>query len=350
MIPDIKQPKVAIVSDLHLGVHSNSSYWHTVGIEWANWLKGELNAQGITDIIFCGDWHHSRSEISVLTLQVSADILDILQEFNLIAITGNHDLYFKHRTDVNSMSIFKRRKNVTIFDTPCTIEKFGRVISFCPWNSDMSTIPKSDVLFGHLETETFKMTASKMCEEGISISEVLDIAPLAISGHFHTRQEKKFGDRSILYCGNPFQMDFGDAGNIKGYYTLDFTDMDLQFYENTVSPHYNKVNLSDLIAIGSLTDEVKEIFDGNIVRLKVDKNISNEDMSKLLDILNDLQPESLTVDYDINFNRISNEEDREDLSGIDVKEAITEFISLLDIENKKDVTKYTIDLYKKCKG
>ena len=349
MTPTINQSKVAIISDLHLGVHSNSSYWHTVAIEWANWLKHELNEKGITDIIFCGDWHHNRSEISVLTLQVSADILDILEEFNFIAITGNHDIYFKHRTDVNSMSVFKKRQNVTVFDTAYTIEKFGRVISFCPWNTDMSAVPKSDVLFGHLETESFKMTAFKTCEEGISCKDVLDISPFAISGHFHTRQEKVFNNGRILYVGNPFQMDFGDAGNTKGYYTLDFADLKCEFFENTVSPHYEKITLSDLIKEGALTERISTIFENNIVQLKVDKNISSADIEILSNLLHELRPENLIIDYDVNFNRISNDEGDTDLSGIDIEQAIVEFIDILSVENAKEVIEYTIELYKRCK-
>jgi hypothetical protein len=39
-------------------------------------------------------------------------------------------------------------------------------------------------------------------------------------------------------------------------------------------------------------------------------------------------------------------DDEYDLSGVDMEKAITDFVSLLDIENKEDVSKYTIDLYK----
>ena len=38
-----------------------------------------------------------------------------------------------------------------------------------------------------------------------------------------------------------------------------------------------------------------------------------------------------------------------DFSGIDVVTAIDEFINLMDIDNKKEVIEYTIDLYRKCR-
>jgi DNA repair exonuclease SbcCD nuclease subunit len=346
----INKPRVAIFSDLHLGVHTNSSEWHNYAVEWANWFKDECKRNNIKDIIFCGDWHHNRSEISVNTLQVSADILDILSEFNLIAITGNHDLYYKHRTDVNSLSIFKKRKNVTILNTSETVEAFDRTITFCPWNTDVKSIPKSDVIFGHFEIETFKMNTYKVCEEGVKVKDLLSKSSLIISGHFHTRHNKKFSKGTILYTGNPFQMDFGDTNNQKGYYILDFDTLEYEFTPNNISPKYNKISLSDLVEAGNFTPIIINKICNNIIKLKVDMNISQQDMDILLKKLSLLKPEVLTVDYDINFNRLIDDTDnKEDLSGIDIPQAIEEFVNLLEIKNKKEIIDYTLGLYEKSK-
>lgn len=350
MIPTIKKSKVAIISDLHLGVHSNSTEWHNYAVEWANWFRDECLKNKIEDIIFCGDWHHNRSEISVNTLQVSADILDILSSFNLIAITGNHDIYYKHRTDVNSLSIFKSRKNVTVLEKYQKIEAFDKTLSFCPWNTSVKDIEESDVIFGHFEIETFKMNTYKVCEEGVKVKDLLKKSNLVISGHFHTRHEKQFGAGTILYVGNPFQMDFGDAGNEKGYHLLDIENMEYEFIPNNISPAYKKISLSELVNEGSITPFIKNSIVNNIVKLKIDMNISQEDMDILLKVVSRLKPESLTVDYDINFNRILDNTDcKEDLSGIDIRQAIEEFVNMLDISNKKGIIDYTLDLYEKSK-
>ena len=350
-LPTINKNKVAIFSDLHLGVHSNSSEWHKYAIEWANWFRDECRNKGIKDIIFCGDWHHNRSEISVNTLQVSADILDLFEEFNLIAITGNHDIYYKHRTDVNSLSIFRNRKNVTILEQYQTLEAFDRKLSFCPWNTSTKIIEESDVVFGHFEIETFKMNAFKVCEEGVRVKDLLKKSSLIISGHFHTRHEKQFGKGTILYVGNPFQMDFGDAGNRKGYHILDLDTLEYEFFENNVSPCYEKIMLSELVIEGDITPIIKNKIANNIVKLKIDKNISHEDMDILTAVFNKLQPEQLSIDYDINFNRIlDNREDIEDLSGVDVELAIEEFVATMDLDNSKDIIDYTLGLYERCKA
>lgn len=344
----INKSKVCVISDLHLGVHTNSAQWHEIAIDWAKWLVSELDSKNIKDIIFCGDWHHNRSEISVNTLQTSADILKILDKYNKIMVLGNHDIYYKHRVDVNSLSIFKDRKNITIIDSVETINAFDKTITLCPWNTSIGNIPKSDIIFGHFEIKTFKMNTYKVCEEGLGINELLDRSPLIISGHFHQRHEKEFSKGKILYVGNPFQMDFGDADNTKGYYILDLDNLEYNFTENKISPQYKRILLSDLVIKGNITNEIKESFKGNIVKLKIDKNISQEDLSVLTSKLNLLSPESLTLDYDINFNKISDEPLSKDLSGIDITQAISEFVNLLEIDGKSDILEYTLDLYRRC--
>jgi len=41
--------------------------------------------------------------------------------------------------------------------------------------------------------------------------------------------------------------------------------------------------------------------------------------------------------------------DKEDLSGIDIPQAIEEFVNLLDIKNKKEIIGYTLGLYEKSR-
>lgn len=344
----IENSKIGIISDLHLGVHSNSSQWHKIALEWARWQRQEFLNHNIKDIIFCGDWHHSRSEISVNTLQVSADILNIFSDFNLYIVIGNHDIYYKHRTDINSLSIFKGRTNIYVVDSIQTIEHQDRSIVLCPWNTQVRDIPSADVIFGHFEIETFKMNTFKTCDEGIKIKDLLQKSSLIISGHFHNRHEKTFSAGTILYVGNPFQMDFSDVGNTKGYHILDINTLEYVFYENKISPQYKKITLSELVEYGTIDDNIKNIFSNNIVKLKIDKNISQEDLDILLVTVNSFVPENLTIDYDITNSSIISNKDEKDLSGINMSEAITEFVNLLEIEDKDDILKYTLDLYNRC--
>ena len=192
------------------------------------------------------------------------------------------------------------------------------------------------------------MNTFKDCDHGLSVKDLLNKSPLVISGHFHFRHEKKFKNGTILYVGNPFQMDFGDCDNYKGYYLLDLDSMNYEFTENPVSPHYKKVSLSEIVEAGTITPSVISQFANNIVKFKIDKNISQEHLAILTSKLNALKPESLHMEYDVPGIDITGENHGKDLSGIDISCAIEEFINLLEIDNKEDILQHTLELYNKC--
>ena len=144
-------------------------------------------------------------------------------------------------------------------------------------------------------------------------------------------------------------MDFGDADSTKGYYILDIPTSTYEFTENVLSPKHEKIKLSELIEEGDLTADVKSRFKNNFVKFIIDMNISPNDVDALLRKLTSLNPHNVNVDYAINFNKYQiDENNRTDFTGIDIRTAISEFVSLLEIENKDEVEKYTIELFKKC--
>jgi DNA repair exonuclease SbcCD nuclease subunit len=349
--PTINKSKIAIFSDLHLGIHNNSHKWHDIALDWISWFKEELKKENIKDIIFCGDWHHNRSEISVQTLHISSIILDELNDFNIIALNGNHDIYFKYRIDVNSMSIYKGWKNIHIIDELTSIDKFGKIITFCPWNAPVNNIPKSDILFGHFELESFKMNTCFTCIEGIKIKDLINKANLVISGHFHRRQEKQLDETKFLYIGNPFQMEFGDIDDDKGFYILDIETSKYTFIKNTLSPQYKKIPLSELVAHKNIDETIKCQFHNNFVKLLIDRNVSHEHLNIIEQKLNLLHPQFLEIDYNKNYAKNSNAGLESDtLNAIDIPEAIREFINMLDISNKPKVIDFTLKLYQQCQN
>jgi DNA repair exonuclease SbcCD nuclease subunit len=341
--------KVCCISDIHIGVHQNSSLWHYIVIDWSRWLRSELKKNKIKDIIICGDLFHYRDEIAVNTIQVTTDILAEWRDFNIIVLVGNHDSYYKDRADVNSLSILKGWSNITVVDRLTQFTAFDRDLLFCPWGTKSEEITKNDIIFGHFEIESFKMNHFKVCTEGIKTSDLLRKTDLVITGHFHHREERKHKAGTILYLGNPYQMDFGDVNTIKGYYLLDIKDKAYTFTENKLSPKHIKVKLSELAARGTIDKEFQQKIKNNIVKFIVDKNIMSDEADFIIQKLVKHSPRTFNVDYAINFNKFSDADTSCDLSGVDVSTAIEEFVDLLEIENKSDIVEYTLDLYKRCK-
>ena len=148
--------KICCISDIHVGVHQNSNQWHAITLDWAAWLRDELKSKNIKDIIISGDFFHYRDEIAVNTIHFATEVLNLWKDFNISMLVGNHDAYYKDRSDVNSLSILDGWDNITIISDITTREIFNKTITFCPWGCNIPDIPKSDVIFGHFEIQNFK--------------------------------------------------------------------------------------------------------------------------------------------------------------------------------------------------
>jgi len=345
----LNKSKVAIFSDLHLGVHLDSPIWHQVALDWCDWFVNELVKQDIKDVLFLGDFYHHRSDISVATLHVAGLILDKLNDFNVVMIVGNHDAYYKQRADINSLSILGNRKNLTIISETTVSQLFGRTCAFLPWSADISNLQKADIIFGHLEIESFKMNSFKTCDHGTNTRDLLSKAPLIMSGHFHLRDERKYNDGAIIYVGNPFEMDFGDVGGSKGYYTLDFKTLKYTFTENDISPKHKKLSLTELTNLKSLTgNDINQLVNGNFIKFVVDKKANNDIIDALIQKFSVYKPLSFTTDYTYTENAYAVDDKNYESTGVDMQATIEEFVNVLDIDNKESIIQYCSDLYKRA--
>jgi hypothetical protein len=77
-------------------------------------------------------------------------------------IIGNHDLFNKNSTDVNSINIFRDIPNVYVIDKSVEIDINGKRSLFVPWLGDLSTYKTSsfDMMFGHFDISTKFVIAS----------------------------------------------------------------------------------------------------------------------------------------------------------------------------------------------
>jgi len=336
----LKKSKVAIFSDLHLGIHNNSEDWHQIAYDWADWIVMDLNDRKIKDIFFLGDFFDNRSEISVQTLHVASIIQDKLAEFNKIFIVGNHDAFYKHRSDVHSLGLMNGYKNITIVDKNLTFEEYGKTFLFVPWNNELPD-GKFDYIFGHFEIQSFKMNNFKVCDKGLQpIDFLASRTDTVFSGHFHRRSTGKYNEGSIHYVGNTFPMDFADVDNVKGYDILDVETGELEFVENPVSPRFKKVLLSKIKSLK------KEDIENNFLKLIVDLPVKEVQLEKFKTYLYKFQPYRLIIEHNTSSNTI---DDIEEIDSINILEMFEEFIEQMKLEREQcgRIEKIIQDLYDK---
>lgn len=321
----LKKSKVAVFSDLHLGIYGNSEQWHDIALKWCDWIVQDLKKKKIKDILFLGDFFDNRSEVSVQTIHIASKILSNLSEFNIIMIVGNHDAFYKNRSDVHSLGLIHGHSNIKVVDSVYDITEFGKRMLFVPWNSDIPD-EKYDYIFGHFEITNFKMNNFKVCTHGLSPSSLLSKSKCVFSGHFHNRYHKDYKEGSIYYVGNTFPMDFSDVSNIKGYYLLDIEDGDLEFVENKVSPKFKK------ILISKLKEYSKIDIQNNIIKVVIDIDISDKLLEKVNAYIAKCSPNYVVIDYQVNSVTV---DDIEDVESVDLLNQLEEYITQLNMEDEQ---------------
>jgi len=338
--------KVACISDLHLGVHQDSAVWHDIAINFAHWLNNTLRDKNINDIIIAGDIFHNRHEIGVNTIHATHKFFDILKDYNIIAITGNHDCFYKDKSDVNSISILNN-KNITVYQDLRTYFINNKSFTFCPWGTTLDSIPKSDVVIGHFEITNFKMNQHKICDHGFDTEKLIDKGKIIITGHFHYREHRKYSNnRSILYLGSPYELDFGDRDQVKGISILDTDTLEIELIENNITPKHKKVKISELTDGSVKLEDLSLIVSNNFIDLSIDKNLNSQALDLILSKFNQCKPLHVRTNFNIFENIQLSATDMENFS-FDIESSLHEFVNLLETKvNKKDILDKCLDLYK----
>ena len=264
--------KVAIFSDFHLGIKQDSAIWHEIALTWCDWFVSEVKKNGVDTVVFLGDFFHTRNNISANTLHVASKILDKLKDFKVHMILGNHDLYYANEPTISPVNLFQDRNNITVYTKPEIVNFGNKQALFCGWGYDLLEF-KADVLFTHAEISLFRYNMDVgACEDGFKASKLLSNFDIIYSGHFHLRQERKWDDKRIIYVGNTFPMDHSDTYETsKGFDIFDFNTNTSVFVENTISPRFYKIKLSDLISGKWSYKELNKCIKNNVFKIIIDR-------------------------------------------------------------------------------
>jgi len=262
---------VACCTDIHFGLKQNSRLHLDDCDRFITWFIAEAKARGAETCIFMGDWMHHRSSVNVATLNESIKQIKRLNDNfeKVYFITGNHDLFFRDKRELNSVEYARDLPNIVLVD-----EHFiDKNVAILPWlvGDEHKKVHKYKVkyMFGHFEIPFFKMNA--MVEmpdtDGIKAKD-LSYPDYVFSGHFHKRQVKG----NIHYIGNAFPHNYADTGDIdRGAMFLTWGEEPI-FVNWAECPKYIAISLRDLIA-----DPGKYLDEYTYAKVKIDVSISYEE-------------------------------------------------------------------------
>jgi len=203
-------------------------------------------------------------------------------------IVGNHDIYYKNTLQVNCYQELRLPGESNawyIIDKPEVREINGLPIAMIPWitadnHADTMQLLKqsgAQIAMGHLEVKGFEMHSGIVSDGGYEKS-LFNNFDMVMSGHFHKRST----DGHINYLGCPYEMNWGDAGDPKGFHTFDLKSRELEFILNE-QIMFEKIRYDDTKVDYGNIDITK--YDQKYVKVFVENRENFYEYDKFLDKL-----------------------------------------------------------------
>jgi DNA repair exonuclease SbcCD nuclease subunit len=233
--------RIALVTDTHAGARNDNKIINEYYLKFfEEQFIPYLLENNISKVIHLGDVFDKRKQINIHTLHTwKQRVFDVLQEHNIEVdiILGNHDLYYKDTSQVNSVEeILKHYTNINIFSTATEKEIDGLKFIYVPWINienqketlDLVRSTTAEILLGHIEIKGFQMHKGSInIDRGFEVSELKKFDHV-LSGHFHHKSK----ENHIQYLGNPYEMTWNDWNSEKGFHVLDTRTREIEFIEN----------------------------------------------------------------------------------------------------------------------
>ena len=263
----INDEKIALFSDSHFGVRKNNkvflqriiSYFTEEAIPY-------LKEHNISTLIFLGDFFDNRDNQNVLVKnEVYSLFKHHLNDFRIIMLLGNHDIYYKNTLEVNSLKFISEFENVTIIDHITDIMIGNHKGLLVPWQVDDSILSRDcsgyDICCGHFEINSFYVNKTTKFEHGLSPTFFFNNFKVTFSGHFHLFEDRTIGNSKIVYVGTQYHLSRHDIETDKGFVVLDTETLE---YERVLSK--NTIKYITNVWPDKLTEEETR---GNIIDVYV---------------------------------------------------------------------------------
>lgn len=270
--------KIFMIGDTHLSLGYPNSYpkWYKIHQQYFSEFLIPLLKEKVQEgdiIIHLGDLFDNRDIIPIEILNYG---MNIVEEISKIApfhiIIGNHDLWTRSHSEINSVRPFKYIPNVYVYDKTTQIDYNGLKLCLMPYveskEEQVELIKQNkncDYLFCHSDLNGCRMHLTSVAHKNknkIDVEEFNNFKRV-YSGHIHIRQISK----NFEFIGSIFQMDRNDMNDRKGITILDTDTEETQFIPNEISPEFKKVYL--------LKEDDIDKLDGLPVKDFIDLIISN---------------------------------------------------------------------------
>ena len=302
--------KVAIVTDLHIGVRNDSPVFYDYFKKSFDWFFEYLDNNNIKHCIVAGDLVDRRKYINILTAKrLKDDFLTPLEDRGIEThiIPGNHDCYWKNTIEVNALDEFVagRYENIHTYTTPTTITIDGFDFFLLPWITkeaekdcyDAIEKSKASICIAHLELDGFEMQKGMLSDHGWN-HKIFRNFDHVLTGHYHHRSVRD----NIHYIGALCEHIWSDYNDPRGFVVFDTETRVLDFHRNPFRVFhmvaYDDVKHPDILEKIKATDYSK--YKDCYVKVVCVNKTNPYAFDVLLDRIYKEQPADLSIVEDVN--------------------------------------------------
>jgi len=340
--------KIAIITDTHWSARKSSRFLHDYfELFYKNIFFPTLEREGITTVIHMGDAFDNRKGIDFWGLEWTRKVvLEPLRKYNTHIIVGNHDIFLRNSTEINSPNLLlKDYPNIKTYSSPETINVGGLDIMMIPWicseNYD-ETInhiqkTKAKVAMGHLELQGFRVNRNLVMEDHGLDANIFSKFKKVFSGHYHTRSDNGW----VYYLGNPYEMYWTDVNDTRGFHIFDTETLEHTPVDNPYKLFYNIYYEDTPYQLFDTTE-----YENKIVKVIVRKKSKPKDFEKFIDKLYNSKIQELKIIENFEIQENKNFEVEEDENTISI---LNRYIDESEFQFDKSIIKNIFqDLYQQA--
>lgn len=345
--------KICLLADIHLGVRKNKEiFLKSQKRFFEDVLVPYLKSNDIETICILGDLFDNRNSLNVMVKNEAFKLFnDILKDFHIYLIVGNHDTYFNSSIEVNSLKFFGKFDNVTLVEKTSVVNIKNHDIFMVPWIIDeeqfledvKNTSGKYDLCFGHFDINGCKMNKVKSSEGGIQRS-VFSEFKKVFSGHFHTRSSQISNGCEIVYVGSPYQFNRGDMDEDRGFVILDLESLEYEYVNNDSSIKFIEYNYPETVNVNNV--------EGNLIDVYVDtaSDFKEKEIEKYVKKIEDMNPADVPKLFTYNSSEDSEKFNLTIKNISSIPEMMKNYVETLSIHLKEEVNDYLLELYSETRG
>ena len=255
------EPSAVLISDVHFSIAtlSRAKAALQMAIDKANELT--------VPVFVLGDLHDTKANMRAECVKAMLDVANTCAT-HLSIIVGNHDKINEKSSFSEHSLHFLREAGFFILDQPAAFQNYA-FIPYCSTSEkflkNLAEVPNNYTILAHQGLKS--AAAGEYFQDHSAVPIEALAGRKVISGHYHTSQTIPLPEGgSWTYLGNPYTLNFGEAGDPpKGFKVLmedgtlehircdlpKHVILDLHFFGETygVSHNYTTIKPNDLVLI-----------------------------------------------------------------------------------------------------